>query len=445
MAGGTPAAPLDEEAFAALVDPLGPFEPAPRIAVGVSGGADSLALALLLHRWARARGGSVLALTVDHGLRAEAAEEAAAVGRAMRDRGIDHEVLRAPGPAPTGGVQAWARRVRADLLLGRCRSGGVLHLALAHRLEDQAETLLMRLSRGSGPDGLAGMAAVSARGDARVLRPLLPVPRARLEATCRAAGLAWADDPSNADSRFARARLRAVAGALAGEGLSPASLAASALRAGRARAAADEATAALLARAAVVHPEGWLEIDPAPLLAAPEAVRLRAFAAALAAVGSAERPAREEAVLRALAAAASPGGGAAVLAGARVERRRGAVLVCRDPSAVLAALPIGPGAPASWDGRYRVLLEEPAGQGPVTLGALGRTGAVAHPRVPGVVRAGLPALRDGLGLLAVPPLGWVRPGEAVRARAVFVGRLPLSGAAFRPAPDVVCPAGVPIS
>jgi tRNA(Ile)-lysidine synthase len=445
MAGGPPDAPLDEAAFAALMDPLGPFEPAPRIAVGVSGGADSLALALLTDRWARARGGGVLALTVDHGLRPEAADEAAAAGRALGARGIAHETLRAPGPAPSGGIQAWARRVRADLLLDRCRRDGILHLALAHRLEDQAETLLMRLSRGSGPDGLAGMAAVSHRADARVLRPLLPVPRVRLEATCRAAGLAWADDPSNADSRFSRARLRAVAGALAGGGLAPASLAASAVRAGRARAAADAAAAALLASASAVHPEGWLEIDPALLLAAPEAVRLRAFAAALAAVGAAGRPAREDAVLQALAAAAAPDGRPVVLAGARVERRRGAVLVCRDPSAVPGAVPVEPGAPASWDGRFRVLLEAPAGEGPWTLGALGRTGAVAHARVPGAVRAGLPALRDRLGLLAVPALGWVRPGAAVRARAVFLPPVPLSGAAFRPAPDVVCPAGVPIS
>ena len=201
---------LTPEGFAARMARLGPFEPAPRVGVGVSGGPDSLALCLLLDRWTRDRGGSVLALTVDHGLRAAAAGEAAAVGAFCAARGIPHRVLRVAGPAPDAGLQAWARRARHALLEAACEAEGILHLALAHHADDQGETLLLRLARGSGPDGLAGMGALRETGAVRLVRPLLGVPRAALAAVCAEAGVGGVADPSNDDPRFARARLRAV-------------------------------------------------------------------------------------------------------------------------------------------------------------------------------------------------------------------------------------------
>src|SRR5262245_21437394 len=169
--------PLTEAEFAALMRPLGPFEAQPRLAVAVSGGSDSLALTLLLHDWARRQRGVLTALTVDHGLRPEAAAEARQVARWLRARGIRHRVLtwRPAGEARRGGLQAAARAARYRLLGAWCRANGVLHLALAHHREDQAETLLLRLARGSGLDGLAAMAAVSEREGVRLIRPLLAV------------------------------------------------------------------------------------------------------------------------------------------------------------------------------------------------------------------------------------------------------------------------------
>ncbi|WP_158044976.1 tRNA lysidine(34) synthetase TilS [Skermanella pratensis] len=202
--------------FPGLMDRLGPFEPRPRVAVGVSGGPDSLALCLLLKAWADRSGGSLLALTVDHGLRHNAAEEAVQVGSWLAARGIAHDVLRWEGSKPASGIQAAARDARQRLLADRCRSEGILHLVLAHHLEDQAETTLLRFAKGSGPDGLAGMSPLRETGAVRILRPLLGMPRARLKAVLEAAGQPWVEDPSNRSAAFARVRLRAMADTLAG-------------------------------------------------------------------------------------------------------------------------------------------------------------------------------------------------------------------------------------
>lgn len=200
---------LTAESFAALMAPFAPFESQPVLAVAVSGGRDSLALALLADEWARARGGRILALIVDHGLRAAAADEAAATRDLLCRHGIAAEILRWRGAKPAHGVQAAARAARYRLLFDACRARGILHLLVAHHAGDQAETIAMRAQRGSGPDGLAGMSALVERPEARLLRPLLGVARADLTASLTARGIAWIDDPSNADLRFERARLRA--------------------------------------------------------------------------------------------------------------------------------------------------------------------------------------------------------------------------------------------
>ncbi|HEC14169.1 MAG TPA: tRNA lysidine(34) synthetase TilS, partial [Rhodospirillales bacterium] len=156
--------PVSKEEFAALMEAFAPFEAAPHIAVAVSGGPDSMGLCLLCDRWARDRGGWVTALSVDHGLRAASAEEALRVGRWMERLGIAHQTLVWPGDKPSSGIQAAARTARYKLMNGWCRDAGVLHLLLAHHRRDQAETFLMRLGRGSGPDGLAAMPAMTGTG-----------------------------------------------------------------------------------------------------------------------------------------------------------------------------------------------------------------------------------------------------------------------------------------
>jgi tRNA(Ile)-lysidine synthase len=194
--------------FAALLAPFAPFEARPALAVAVSGGRDSLALALLAHEWAGARGGHVLALIVDHGLRRESADETRTTRERLAGQGIDSEILLWSGDKPATRIQQAAREARYRLLFEACRRHGILHLMTAHHADDQDETVAMRAARESGPDGLAGMAAAAEHRDLRLLRPLLGVPRARLTATIEARGVGWIDDPSNRDRRFERVRVR---------------------------------------------------------------------------------------------------------------------------------------------------------------------------------------------------------------------------------------------
>lgn len=193
--------------------PFAPFEARPALAVAVSGGRDSVALAILAHEWARARQGRVLALVVDHGLRPESAGEARSTCERLASLGIEAELLAWSGPKPATRIQQAAREARYRLLFEACRRRGILHLLTAHHAGDQAETLAMRAARDSGPDGLAGMAALIEHRDARLLRPLLAVPRVRLTATLQARGIGWIDDPSNEDRRFERVRVRQDGGA----------------------------------------------------------------------------------------------------------------------------------------------------------------------------------------------------------------------------------------
>ncbi len=415
------AGPVSQRDFAALMARLGPFEPAPHIAVAVSGGADSLALALLLADWCRARKGRLLALTVDHGLRPAAAKEAAWVRKTLAGCGVQHQTLRWRGDKPASSIQAAARAARYRLLSDSCRSKGVLHLALGHHLDDQAETFLLRLGRGSGLDGLSAMAPLSAGRDLRLLRPLLALPKSRLEATLRARGLGWIEDPSNRDPAFSRIRLRDLMPALAAEGLTPARLAATAGRLGQARAALETSLAACLAAAAVPDPAGFVTLDPAALAAAPREVSLRALARCLMTVGGTPYGPRLERLERLHDGVLMGSKKAATLGGCRVIPRKSGLLVTRE-AAKAAELAIRPGQRLLWDGRFSVHLGRRPGpcRGDLTLGPLGRgdraqirensedSGALR--RLPAAVWPALPALRDGRGLVAVPALGYARPG-----------------------------------
>jgi tRNA(Ile)-lysidine synthase len=197
--------------FSADLDALVPRDS--RIGVAVSGGPDSLALLLLA---AAARPGKVEAATIDHGLRPEAPDEAAMVGRVCEQLGVRHSILTARwADVPETAIQERARNQRYRLLGYWAEERGLNALATAHHAEDQAETLLMRLARGAGVRGLAGIRprSISPGAHVRLLRPLLGWRRAELEQVCSAAGVTPVADPSNQDERFERVRVRrALAG-----------------------------------------------------------------------------------------------------------------------------------------------------------------------------------------------------------------------------------------
>ncbi len=431
------AAPLQEQEFADRLAAFAPFERRPRLAVGVSGGADSLALVLLAASWARARGGETVALTVDHGLRAESAAEAAQVGAWLAARGIPHRILRWTGPKPRSGLQAAARAARRALLLGYCRENGILHLLLGHQQEDQAETLLLRLAAGSGRDGLAAMSAVIETAQTRILRPLLDVPHARLAATLMAAGQSWVEDPSNRDLRYTRTVIRNLV-------TDAAQSAATARGYGEQRIAREAAVAELLARAASVRPEGWATLDPAALAAAPPEIGRRALARVLMCVAGGAYPPRGErldGLYQAIAAGTLAGG--RTLAGCRVVPWRGELLVVRELAAVEGACTVRGSGRYAWDGRFVLQLEVCAVAFEGSLGALGTAGwsAVAAQDkslrklpIPPAVRPSLPALFDLDGVREVPHLMYRRRGadpDSVRVvSAVFRPDQALAGAGF---------------
>ncbi|HWI27955.1 MAG TPA: tRNA lysidine(34) synthetase TilS [Stellaceae bacterium] len=413
--------------------PFAPFEGAPRLAVAVSGGADSLALALLAHGWSAAAGGDIVALTVDHRLRPESAGEAERVRAWLGQRGIAHRILRSDAPTPTRDIQAAARALRYRLLEEWCAAEGVLHLLVAHNREDQAETLLLRLARGSGLDGLAGMAAVAEHRQCRVLRPLLGVSRARLVATLASAGQSWIEDPSNRNPAYARVRLRRAGAVLAEAGLDAERLAATASRLGRSRAALEAMVAALLASAAMPHPAGFVRLDPMILTRAPAEAGLRALAAVLAMVGGGAYPPRLERLERLYRELPSRLGGGRTLGGCRVVPRRGGLLVCREAAAAAPPVPAPPGATVYWDGRFSLYLPPTAPEG-LLLGALGAAKVKAATPLPATARSGLPALSDRRSVLAVPTLGYLREGADGRslagARLLFRPTRPWAGAGF---------------
>jgi tRNA(Ile)-lysidine synthase len=330
--------------------PLGPFERQPRLAVAVSGGPDSLALCLLADGWARARGGAVVGLIVDHGLRPGSADEARQAARWLAARGIAHAILVWPGTKPARGIQAAARAARYELLGAWCRGAGVLHLLLGHHQDDQAETVLLRHARGSGADGQAGMAAIRELAGLRLLRPLLAVPKAALLALLAARRQPWLDDPSNRAPAFARTALRAQAG-IASE-----RLAALAAQHARQRAARDREIAAWCVRHARIDGAGFVLLDSAALAAAPEPLAGRILQQALLTVGGGEHPPRQARLARLLAALrARPR--ARTLAGCRILPGGGRLLICREPAAIAAPLTPLAATWQRWDRRFAVRVD----------------------------------------------------------------------------------------
>ena len=196
------------------------WKAAPAIVLAVSGGPDSMALMWLAARWRStlARGPRLVAVTVDHGLRVEAAAEARDVKRLARTLDLTHRTLRWTGEKPKTGLPAAARTARYRLLAQAARASGATHILTAHTRDDQAETLLMRLLRGSGIAGLAAMARESERDGVLLARPFLHVSKSQLVATLKKAKIGFADDPTNRDTNFTRPRLREIMPVLAAEG-----------------------------------------------------------------------------------------------------------------------------------------------------------------------------------------------------------------------------------
>ncbi|MDF7674284.1 tRNA lysidine(34) synthetase TilS [Acetobacteraceae bacterium ESL0709] len=201
-----PAQPVTKEEFACLMAGLGPFGPddvKSPIALAVSGGGDSMALAFLARSWRV----HIIALIVDHGLRPESRQEAELTAQRLSQMGVPFQILTLE-QLKSGGLQEQARNARFSVLERACFEKGASILMLAHHQADQEETLQMRVEKKSGLEGMLGMAPRSSHACLTLLRPFLSLRPERLKATLRTAGIAWCEDPSNQNRRFRRVQVR---------------------------------------------------------------------------------------------------------------------------------------------------------------------------------------------------------------------------------------------
>ena len=282
-----------------------PLDGVKRLLVAVSGGPDSMALLHLASDWRLAGGPEIYAATVDHALRKEARDEAEQVAQWCTALSVPHKILTWQGDKPTTRLQERAREARYELLFAYAQEIGAEMVATAHHADDQAETILFRLLRGSGIAGLAGMELLSARGGLKLARPLLPFTKAQLIALCDARQQSFIRDPSNEDPRFARTQLRALMGDLGQQGLDREALLRLARRAARMAALADHALGRFRVSLGAPQP-GRFTVAFGQLRDAPEEVWLRLMGEEIARIGQANvRLEQLETLAEALTAAAS--------------------------------------------------------------------------------------------------------------------------------------------
>jgi tRNA(Ile)-lysidine synthase len=372
------------------------------LVLAVSGGPDSTALMLLMARWP-ARPPALVAI-VDHRLRPESAAEADLAAANAERVGLPWRILRAPERPEGGNLQDWARHARYACLAKAAEEAGFDTIVTAHHQEDQAETFMLRLARGSGVYGLAAMAEETVIGDLRLVRPLLNLRRAQLFDFVAASGLPTVSDPSNVDQRFDRARLRAFMPALAGYGLTAARLAGTAARVRRAATALDHYACDLLKRRFAADHFGVVAGPASALGEVPEEVGLRSLALILKAVGGAEYTPPLDRLERLFGALLTSErrdlkrtlhGVALTLSGGRLLAQR------EWGREGLGEMPAPPDSTIVWDGRFRV--EVPGLAPPLVLAPLGlaRGRIEAQGADRSVLRA-LPGLyRDGR-LIAAP-------------------------------------------
>lgn len=384
------------EVLAVLDDRLRPHVPAP-VAVGFSGGGDSLALLLIAQAWAKGHGRQLVILSVDHGLQPQGAAWVEACAAVAARLGVPFRPLAWTGPKPERGVPAAARAARHRLLAEAARDAGARVILLGHTADDRLEGQAMREAGATTPDP-AVWAPSPAWPEGRglfLLRPLLGARREALRDWLQARGETWIEDPANADPRSARSRART---ALAGRGT--------------VCAPSDHgADAANLATACDATPWAGLSIAREALRGAEDGAARRFLAAACLCAGGTDRPPRGDRLQRLLDAVRGEGSFTATLGGSRIEADGEAVRLMREPGEAarggLAACALPLGETVVWDGRYEVVA---AREGLSVRPLAGLAARLADrerralPSVPAAARGALPAVVDPGGAVTCPVL-----------------------------------------
>lgn len=375
------------------------------IAVACSGGPDSMALALMAKEWAGKKG-KVVALTVDHGLRKESAQEAKQVGLWLKKHGLAHVILPWKGRKPASNIQEAARKTRYRLLTDYCKQHKITRLLVAHHLEDQAETFLMRLARGSGVDGLSAMSALTTMYDVTLVRPLLALSKTELLDYLKRRKQSYVNDPSNENTAFDRVKMRKLLPQFTEVGLTVDRLAKTATNMARARAHLEEETGRFLSAVCKIPPEGYAKLEHINIS---EEIALRALATLIMIIGGHEVKTRLADLERLYAALQQPDFKGATLGGCVFLRHKASILIYRELRLVVRESGLKKGVPVVWDNRFVVTLKSAVSR--LKVGALTQAGwlkiskaqEIKNPCPNKNILYSLPAVRDAKGVIVAVP------------------------------------------
>ncbi|WP_020594392.1 tRNA lysidine(34) synthetase TilS [Kiloniella laminariae] len=409
---------ISDSEFAALMTRIPSMAMGNRLGIAVSGGSDSMALTLLLSRWARVRDKTVFTATVDHQLRSESSAEAAWVQARLSDEGISHDILPwTDKMSGRGSLQVQARKARYEMLSRWCREKDIRFLALAHHQDDQLETLLLRLQRHSGPDGLAGMSLLRREADVMLIRPLLSLPKARLIATLKSQGWGWIEEASNNKNDYARNALRRAMPLLEQQGIRAETLIRIVSSLGRIRRNLQSRTDRFIDQQVVLYPEGYISIDLNDSASIDEELFCRALARGLLTVGGGSYSPRTAQIQNLAQDLLGKNKDIASLGGCCLSRVKDKLFLVRENRNIEDRL-LEEGE-FLWDNRFHVFVDADLPVKGMALKALGRRGwqqlseifpAAKKSDIPMAGRYSLPAVFFGDKVISVPHLDYVQPG-----------------------------------
>ena len=309
-----------------------------------------MALIILADYWAKRRGGKVIGLVVDHGLRLGSDKEAECVKAILNKLGIEVHILCWSGDKPKSNIQALAREARYRLLTDWCKENRLFNLLLGHTKDDQAETIYSRLRRGSGVDGLSAMSAVTSVKYVRVLRPLLGIERVHIQDYLVKLGIDWINDPSNENEKFERVKIRKF---LNHDKLFKKRLADTAAHMGRVRTLLENFTMQLILDCIAVDAIGYATIDLIRFKNYTEEEQLRAVARVLSVIGGKNYKPRLRSLSRLLAFMVDADfRGVITLHSCKVIIKCGVVLILRERSKSSLNIPLS--ETLYWDGRFTI-------------------------------------------------------------------------------------------
>ncbi len=389
--------------FLKVMEDFAPFENNPEIAVAVSGGSDSLALTFLINEYVKKNGGNLIALTVDHGLREESYDEALKVREKLLKHGIKHEILTWVGEKPKTAIEEKARQARYDLLFNYCKEKGILHLCVGHTKDEQVETFLMRLRRGSGVDGLASIKSEVLTKDLRILRPLLDFTRQDLRDYLNNINEIWIEDPSNQNEDYERVRFRKAIPILSNLGLDVECLNNAVNHMKRAKEALDFLMIDAMVNCVSLKREGFVLFDKEKLQKYPEETVLRVLSRILMVVSNNEEPVRINKLIN-LKENLNKLGGGVTLNDCFIRDYKNKVMVVKELRILEPSKPFKDFG--SWNG-FKIKCEGFKGK----IGPLGEDGYsqiknIVRKSYPSVVIKGLPTLFCENKVAFVPHLGY---------------------------------------